>query len=109
AANYTVIRDSARCAAEPDCHFDVDKRRCYEGPRPNEDACVVPPAELLLVGFRVLLFLQQNLRSTEAGKDATPIFHLRTLDTFDCRIRLIVARVRNPDCCRRSYGSAVAH
>jgi hypothetical protein len=35
------IRDSARCAAQPHCHFDVNKRRCSQGPRPTEGACVV--------------------------------------------------------------------
>jgi len=41
AADCAVIGDSARCAADPNCHFDVNKRRCYEGPRPSEDACAV--------------------------------------------------------------------
>ena len=41
AAKCSGIRDSARCAAQPDCHFDVNKRRCSQGPRPTEDACVV--------------------------------------------------------------------
>ena len=41
AAKCSGIRDSAQCAAQPDCHFDVNKRRCSQGPRPTEDACVV--------------------------------------------------------------------
>ena len=41
AAKCSGIRDSARCAAQPDCHFDVNKRRCDQGPQPNEDACAV--------------------------------------------------------------------
>jgi hypothetical protein len=41
AAKCSGIRDSARCAAQPDCHFDVNKRRSSQGPRPTEDACVV--------------------------------------------------------------------
>ena len=40
AAKCSGIRDSAQCAAQPDCHFDVNKRRCSQG-RPTEDACVV--------------------------------------------------------------------
>ena len=41
AAKCSGIRDSAQCAAQPDCHFDVNKRRCSQGPQPTEDACVV--------------------------------------------------------------------
>ena len=39
--NCSAITDSALCATKPGCHFDVDKRGCYEGPLPHEDACVV--------------------------------------------------------------------
>src|SRR6516164_7111263 len=41
AAKCSGIRDSAQCAAQPGCHFDVNKRRCSQGPRPTEDACIV--------------------------------------------------------------------
>jgi hypothetical protein len=41
AAKCSRIRDSAQCAAQPDCHFDVNKRRCDQGPQPAEDACAV--------------------------------------------------------------------
>ena len=32
------IRDSAMCLAEPGCHYDGNRRGCYEGPHPG-DAC----------------------------------------------------------------------
>ena len=33
------IRDSAMCLAEPGCHYDVNRRGCYEGALQAEDAC----------------------------------------------------------------------
>ena len=31
--------DSALCAAEPNCHWDYERRGCYEGAPVQEDAC----------------------------------------------------------------------
>jgi hypothetical protein len=31
--------DSAICASDPNCHWDVDKRGCYPGPLQAPDAC----------------------------------------------------------------------
>ena len=31
--------DSALCAADPGCHWDYERRGCYEGAPPHEDAC----------------------------------------------------------------------
>jgi hypothetical protein len=33
------ISDSALCLANPNCHWDVDKRGCEPGPLKTEDAC----------------------------------------------------------------------
>ena len=32
--------DSAICASDPNCHWDVDKRGCYPGPLEAPDACL---------------------------------------------------------------------
>jgi hypothetical protein len=39
AAGNCMIGDSALCAANPDCHWDFQRRGCEEGPPPHEDAC----------------------------------------------------------------------
>jgi hypothetical protein len=31
--------DSAICASDPNCHWDVNKRGCYPGPLDAPDAC----------------------------------------------------------------------
>lgn len=31
--------NSAICASDPNCHWDYERRGCYEGARPHEDAC----------------------------------------------------------------------
>jgi hypothetical protein len=31
--------DSAICASDPNCHWDYERRGCYEGAPPHEDAC----------------------------------------------------------------------
>ena len=35
------IRDSALCLANPNCHWDGEKRGCYPGPLEAADVCVV--------------------------------------------------------------------
>ena len=35
-----MIGDSARCLADPNCHWDGAKRGCYPGPLPKQDVCV---------------------------------------------------------------------
>ncbi len=37
--------DSAICASDPNCHWDVEKRGCYEGPAPRVDACAAHGSE----------------------------------------------------------------
>jgi hypothetical protein len=38
----TAIRDSAMCAARPDCWYDAaEGKGCLKGPRPAEDVCAV--------------------------------------------------------------------
>ena len=39
------IGDAALCLAEPGCHWDVNKRGCYEGPLPGQDACAAHETE----------------------------------------------------------------
>jgi len=39
AADECMIGDAALCLANPDCHWDVDKRGCYPGPLPVQDPC----------------------------------------------------------------------
>jgi hypothetical protein len=43
------IRDSAMCLAEPGCHYDVNRRGCYEGPLPGQDACAAHEDESICV------------------------------------------------------------
>ena len=31
--------DSALCVSDPNCHWDFQRRGCYEGPPAQEDAC----------------------------------------------------------------------
>jgi hypothetical protein len=39
AADECRISDSALCLANPNCHWDVDKRGCEPGPLQATDAC----------------------------------------------------------------------
>jgi len=39
AAENFVICDAALCAANPDCHWDFQRRGCEPGAPPHEDAC----------------------------------------------------------------------
>ena len=39
AAENCMIGDSARCLADPNCHWDGEKRGCYPGPLPKKDVC----------------------------------------------------------------------
>ena len=36
-----MIGDSALCLADPNCHWDVQKRSCFPGPLPAQDVCAV--------------------------------------------------------------------
>jgi hypothetical protein len=40
AAAECMIGDSALCLADPNCHWDGEKRGCYPGPLPKQDVCV---------------------------------------------------------------------
>jgi hypothetical protein len=35
-----AISDSAICLADPNCHWDGERRGCYPGPGEKRDACV---------------------------------------------------------------------
>jgi hypothetical protein len=39
AAENCMIGDAALCAANPNCHWDFQRRGCEQGPPPHEDAC----------------------------------------------------------------------
>ena len=39
AAENCMIGDSALCAADPNCHWDFQRRGCEQGPPQHEDAC----------------------------------------------------------------------
>lgn len=39
AAEPCMIGDSAVCLADPNCHWDGERRGCYPGPAPFKDAC----------------------------------------------------------------------
>jgi hypothetical protein len=41
AAEECMIGDSALCLANPNCHWDGEKRGCYPGPAQSQDACAV--------------------------------------------------------------------
>jgi len=41
AAENCMIGDAALCLADPNCHWDGEKRGCYPGPLPKKDVCVV--------------------------------------------------------------------
>lgn len=43
------IGDSALCLAEPGCFWDVNKRGCYEGELPAQDACAAHETESVCV------------------------------------------------------------
>jgi hypothetical protein len=36
-----MIGDSALCLANPNCHWDGERRGCYPGPAQHQDACAV--------------------------------------------------------------------
>ena len=39
AADDCMIGDAALCLANPNCHWEADKRGCYPGPATFRDAC----------------------------------------------------------------------
>ena len=39
AAENCMIGDAALCAANPNCHWDFQRRGCEQGPPLHEDAC----------------------------------------------------------------------
>jgi hypothetical protein len=39
AEEHCMTGDSAICLADPECHWDGEKRGCYPGPAPKLDAC----------------------------------------------------------------------
>ncbi len=39
------IGDAALCMGEPGCHWDVNRRGCYEGELPAQDACAAHESE----------------------------------------------------------------
>lgn len=41
AAENCMIRDSALCTANPNCHWDYERRGCYPGPLARENPCAV--------------------------------------------------------------------
>jgi hypothetical protein len=41
AAEECMIGDSALCLANPNCHWDGEKRGCYPGPAQDQDTCAV--------------------------------------------------------------------
>jgi hypothetical protein len=41
ATENCVIRDSAVCAANPNCHWDYERRGCYPGPLARGNPCSV--------------------------------------------------------------------
>jgi hypothetical protein len=45
AAAECAIGDSALCLADPNCHWDGEKRGCYPGPLPKRDVCLVHEAK----------------------------------------------------------------
>lgn len=38
-AEQCMTGDSAICLADPNCHWDGEKRGCYPGAGPKQDAC----------------------------------------------------------------------
>jgi hypothetical protein len=36
-----MIGDAALCLADPNCHWDGEKRGCYPGPLPKKNICIV--------------------------------------------------------------------
>jgi hypothetical protein len=38
-AEECAIGDAALCLADPNCHWDGERRGCYPGPAPFRDAC----------------------------------------------------------------------
>jgi hypothetical protein len=47
AAVECAIGDSAMCLADPNCHWDGEKRGCYPGPLPKVDVCLVHEAKAI--------------------------------------------------------------
>jgi hypothetical protein len=41
AADECAIGDAALCLANPNCHWDGERRGCYPGPAEYQDACAV--------------------------------------------------------------------
>jgi hypothetical protein len=41
AAENCMISDSALCLADPNCHWDGERRGCFPGPAKAQDACAV--------------------------------------------------------------------
>ena len=39
AEEHCMTGDSAICLGDPECHWDGEKRGCYPGPAPKQDAC----------------------------------------------------------------------
>jgi hypothetical protein len=42
--------DSALCAADPSCHWDFDRRGCYQGAAVREDPCAAHGAKEICDG-----------------------------------------------------------
>ena len=45
AAEECMIGDAALCLANPNCHWEADKRGCYPGPAAFRDACAAHGAK----------------------------------------------------------------
>ena len=41
ATENCMIRDFAVCAANPNCHWDYERRGCYPGPLARQNPCAV--------------------------------------------------------------------
>jgi hypothetical protein len=41
AAESCTVRDSALCTANPNCHWDYERRGCYPGPLARGNPCAV--------------------------------------------------------------------
>lgn len=47
APDICSIGDSALCLANPNCHWDGEKRGCYPGPAPYRDPCAAHEGEAI--------------------------------------------------------------
>ena len=55
AADECMIGDAALClAADPNCHWDTEKRGCYPGPAAYQDSCAVHVDKALCAGDTTL-------------------------------------------------------